>query len=156
MVKAFPCHDVIVEQGWVSSGRNLFLPGHPEKKWKKPISSSFVRTKLEETGQNWKKLWKMSEMLDLSGTPGVRPIGLSPGSWQTSLGLGSMSRYSAQILICITKDYMHLVNWYCLKTWCKKIDYFWPISSSFIRTKLKKKLDDNWGKMSEMLRLDKN
>ena len=41
--------------------------------------------------------------LDLSGTPGLRPIGLSPGSWQTSLGLGSMSRYSAQILICITK-----------------------------------------------------
>ena len=41
--------------------------------------------------------------LDLSGTPGHRPIGLSPGSWQTSLGLGSMSRYSAQILICITQ-----------------------------------------------------
>ena len=40
--------------------------------------------------------------LDLSGTPGRRPIGLSPGSWQTSLGLGSMSRYTAQILICIT------------------------------------------------------
>ena len=40
--------------------------------------------------------------LDLSGTPGLQPIGLSPGSWQTSLGLGSMSRYSAQILICIT------------------------------------------------------
>ena len=39
--------------------------------------------------------------LDLSGTPGLRPIGLSPGSWQSSLGLGSMSRYSAQILICI-------------------------------------------------------
>ena len=39
--------------------------------------------------------------LDLSGTPGLRPIGLSPGSRQTSLGLGSMSRYSAQILICI-------------------------------------------------------
>ena len=39
--------------------------------------------------------------LDLSGTPGLRPIGLSPGSWQTSLGLGSISRYSAQILICI-------------------------------------------------------
>ena len=47
--------------------------------------------------------------------PGLRPIarspdvpdkscrGLSPGSWQTSLGLGSMSRYSAQILICVTK-----------------------------------------------------
>ena len=41
--------------------------------------------------------------LDSSGTPGLRPIGLSPGSWQTSLGLGSMSRYSAQILICIFK-----------------------------------------------------
>ena len=40
--------------------------------------------------------------LDLSGTPGLRPIGLSPGSWQTSLGLGSMSRYSAHILICIS------------------------------------------------------
>ena len=40
--------------------------------------------------------------LDLSGTPGLRPIGLSPGSWQTSLGLGSMSQYSAQILIWIT------------------------------------------------------
>ena len=38
--------------------------GTPGKKWKKPISSSFVRTKLEETGQNWKKLWKMSEMLE--------------------------------------------------------------------------------------------
>ena len=41
--------------------------------------------------------------LDLSGTPGLRPIGLSPGSWQTNLGLGSMSRYSAQILICIIR-----------------------------------------------------
>ena len=41
-----------------------------------------------------------TNQLDLSGTPGLRPIGLSPGSWQTSLGLGSMSRYSAQILIC--------------------------------------------------------
>ena len=40
--------------------------------------------------------------LDLSGTPGLRPIGLSPGFWQTSLGLGSMSQYSAQILICIS------------------------------------------------------
>ena len=42
--------------------------------------------------------------LDLSGTPGLRPIGLSPGTWQTSLGLGSMSRYSAQILICILQS----------------------------------------------------
>ena len=35
--------------------------GTPGKKWKKPISSSFVRTKLEETGQNWERCqicWK--------------------------------------------------------------------------------------------------
>ena len=55
--------------------------------------------------------------LDLSGTPGLRPIGLSPGSWQTSLGLGSMSRYSAQILICITYirlcTYMYTI---CIKS----------------------------------------
>ena len=41
--------------------------------------------------------------LDLSGTPGLRLISLSPGFWQTSLGLGTMSRYSAQISICIIK-----------------------------------------------------
>ena len=34
--------------------------------------------------------------LDLSGTTGLRPIGLNPGPWQTSFGLGSMSRYSAR------------------------------------------------------------
>ena len=51
--------------------------------------------------------------LDLSGTPGLRPIGLSPGSWQTSLGLGSMSRYSAQILICITIQ-LELTCYHCM------------------------------------------
>ena len=40
--------------------------------------------------------------LYLSGALGPRPIGLNPGSWQASLGLGSMFRYSAQIFICIT------------------------------------------------------
>ena len=40
--------------------------------------------------------------LDLPGTPGLWPIGLSPGSWQTSPGLRSISRYPAQILICIS------------------------------------------------------
>ena len=57
--------------------------------------------------------------LDLSGTPGLRPIGLSPGSWQTSLGLGSMSRYSAKILICIT-----YVSVYILETRGFGFDYF--------------------------------
>ena len=56
--------------------------------------------------------------LDLSGTPGLRPIGLSPGSWQTSLGLGSMSRYSAQILICIIK---HSFNEPCLP-WMNSVE----------------------------------
>ena len=61
--------------------------------------------------------------LDLSGTPGLRPIGLSPGSWPTSLGLGSMSRYSAQILICIIYIYVYI---YILRI---KIDviYFNPV-----------------------------
>ena len=33
-------------------------------------------------------------------------LALAPGSWQASFGLGSMSRYSAHILICIT--YIHI------------------------------------------------
>ena len=49
--------------------------------------------------------------LDLSGTPGLRPIGLSPGSWQT--GLGRMTRYSAQILICITQFRSCPMNIFC-------------------------------------------
>ena len=66
--------------------------------WRHMYLSNFVH-------QNW-VAWHMQKIfivprLDLSGTPGLRPIGLSPGSWQTSLGLGSMSRYSALILICI-------------------------------------------------------
>ena len=47
--------------------------------------------------------------LNLSDTPGLPPIGLSPGSWQISLGLGSMTRYSAQILICIPV--------WCIRSW---------------------------------------
>ena len=58
--------------------------------------------------------------LDLSGTPGLRPIGLSPGSWQTSLGLGSMSRYYSQISICIANTCHHCV---CLQFTMKRV--FW-------------------------------
>ena len=50
----------------------------------------------------------------MSGTPGIRPISLGPGSSQTSLGLGSMSQYSAQILTCITIYSGHLGA----KRWC--------------------------------------
>ena len=45
---------------------------------------------------------------DLSGTRWLRPIGLSPGSWQNNHGLGSMSQHFAQILICeILLMYIH-------------------------------------------------
>ena len=54
-----------LSQGWVSSGRNLFLPGHSENS-----GGNLFRPAL--SGQNWKKLdktgkknlWKMSEMLE--------------------------------------------------------------------------------------------
>ena len=39
--------------------------------------------------------------LHLSGTPELQPIGLKPRFLTNSLGLGSLSRYSAQILISI-------------------------------------------------------
>ena len=55
--------------------------------------------------------------LDLSGTPGLRPIGLSPGSWQISLGLGSMSWYSAQILICIIYINHSRMNYFRHRFW---------------------------------------
>ena len=73
--------------------------------------------------------------LDLSGTPGLRPIGLSPGSWQTSLGLGSMSRYSAQILICIIQfnaGHVCLFVWVWVCVWITKRFGI----SSYIRSKL--------------------
>ena len=41
--------------------------------------------------------------LNLTGTPGHRLVGLRSRSRQTSLGLGSMSRYSAEILMCILR-----------------------------------------------------
>ena len=51
-------------QGWVSSGRNLFLPGHPEKSGRNlflPILSRQNWKKLDKTG---KKIWKRSEILE--------------------------------------------------------------------------------------------
>ena len=62
--------------------------------------------------------------LDLSGIPRLRLIGLSPGSWQTSLGLGSMSRYSAQILISMT-FYVYVFMWVGIR---KFLIYFCSIS----------------------------
>ena len=39
----------------------------------------------------------------------IYSIGLNPGSWQTSLGLGSMPWYSAQILICFIAYIFHFL-----------------------------------------------
>ena len=44
------------------------------------------------------------------------------GSWQTSLGLGSISRYSAQILICIL--YIKLCSYYAYQLW----EPWWGVS----------------------------
>ena len=73
--------------------------------------------------------------LDLSGTPGLRPTRLSPGSWQTSLGLGSMSRYSAQILICISHMLVQSLKncyvnegyliWFLLHSYCHRKHCFY-------------------------------
>ena len=54
------CNDL----SWAGLGffrKKPISSGTPGKKWKKPISSSFVRTKLEETGKNCEgcqKCWK--------------------------------------------------------------------------------------------------
>ena len=48
---------VLAHQGWVSSGRNLFLPGHPEKSGRNlflPVLSGQNWKKLDKTGKNWK------------------------------------------------------------------------------------------------------
>ena len=73
---------------------------NPQRKWKKRKMYAIKQIKICAEYRDMLP----RPRLDLSGTPGLRPIGLSPGSWQTSLGLGSMSRYSAQILICITQQ----------------------------------------------------
>ena len=58
-----PCYPMLskgVSQGWVSSGRNLFLPGHPEKSGRNlflPVLS----------GQNWKKLEKTMKEIRNTG-----------------------------------------------------------------------------------------
>ena len=91
--------------------------------WQRALCMMAVLQSSQAKPQRNKKKWKMYALkqikicaeyrdmlprrrLDLSGTPGLPPIGLSPGFWQTSLGLGSMSGYSAQILICIVKLYV--------------------------------------------------
>ena len=97
--------------------------------WQRELCILAVLQSSQPNPQRNKKNWKMYAIkqikicaeyrdmlprprLDLSGTPGLRPISLSPGSWQISLGLGSMSRYSAQILICILQDFDDIIMAY--------------------------------------------
>ena len=58
------CESTISLQGWVSSGRNLFLPGHPEKSGRNlflPVLCGQNWKKLDKTGKNYErgqKCWK--------------------------------------------------------------------------------------------------
>ena len=94
--------------------------GTTRKKWKKPISSSFVRTKLEETGKTVKDV-RNAEKNQLSY-------------------LISYTRLRLQ---------MHLVNWYCLKNDAKNpIIFGLPVFLPVLSRQNWKKLDDNrafWG-----------
>ena len=65
--------------------RTLFKP------WDRRLVSSKVENKKKSKLQQNPSRWHLTHPR-------------TPGSWQTSLCLGSMSRYSAQILICITKS----------------------------------------------------
>ena len=84
-------------EGTVHTGSSAKFPTKPTEEWKKRKMYAIKQIKICAEYRDMLP----RPRLDLSGTHWLRPIGLSPGSWQTSLGLGSMSRYSAQILICI-------------------------------------------------------
>ena len=91
-----------VPQGWVSSGRNLFLPGHPEKSGRNlflPVLS----------GQNWKKLDK---------------TGRAQNCWKKIIII--LNYLQKIIMIMVTNAFGKLV---LSKTMMRKINYFWPISS---------------------------
>ena len=92
-------------EGTVHTGSPAKFPTKPTEEWKK--NRKMYAIKQINICAEYRDMLPRPR-LDLSGTPGLRPIGLSPGSWQTSLGLGSMSRYSAQILICIICIYIYI------------------------------------------------
>ena len=85
-------------EGTVHTGSPAKFPTKPTEEWKK--NRKMYAIKQIKICAEYRDMLPRPR-LDITGTPVLRPIGLSPGSWQTSLGLGSMSRYSAQILICI-------------------------------------------------------
>ena len=93
-------------EGTAHAGSPANFPTKPTEEWKKGKMYAIKQIKICAEYRDMLP----RPRLDLSGTPGLRPFGLSPGSWQTSLGLGSMSRYSAQILICITNYGCNISN----------------------------------------------
>ena len=108
-------------EGTVHTGSPAKFPTKPTEEWKK--NRKMYAIKQIKICAEYRDMLPRPR-LDLSGKPGLRPIGLSPGSWQTSLGLGSMSRYSAQILICIanmcsslmSKYIMMVMRWFNMPT----------------------------------------
>ena len=93
-------------QGWFSSGRNLFLPGHPEKSGRNlflPVLS----------GQNWKKLDKTGKNYDRG-----------QNCWKKIIII--LNYLQKIIMIMVTNAFGKLV---LSKTMMQKINYFWPISS---------------------------
>ena len=100
-------------QGWVSSGRNLFLPGHPEKSG----SNLFLPVL---SGQNWKKLDKTGKNYERDQK-----------CWKKIIII--LNYLQKIIMIMVTNAFGLLV---LSKTMRQKINYYWPISSTFIRTKL--------------------
>ena len=96
-------------EGTVHTSSPAKFPTKPTEEWKK--NRKMYALKQIKICAEYRDMLPRPR-LDLSGTPGLRPIGLSPSSWQTSLGLGSLSRYSAHILICITQfSYIEIDQW---------------------------------------------
>ena len=128
-----------IAEGTVHTGSPAKFPTKPTEEWK-TMRKMYAIKQIKICAEYRDMLPR--PRLDLSGTPGLRPIGLSPGSWQSSLGLGSMSRYSAQILICITNPatfYRHTGSTLLLSP-CKFSDEFYADKDRLVVPLLMKRL----------------
>ena len=67
-------------------------------------------------------------------------INYKPGSWQTSLGLGSMFRYSAQMSICITINPVNVT--FVIGQICERQTIHWS-------TLTKRLIEQHWGHFTE-------
>ena len=69
-------------EGTVRTGSPAKFPAKPTEEWKQ--NRKMYAIKQIKICAEYRDMLPRPR-LDLSGTPGLRPIGLSPGSWQTSL-----------------------------------------------------------------------